>query len=138
MRNCLKYCLVDKAWPGCNLPFKFQAKILLIIMLVIHSCTVYGTEPSTQCCHKMKILATPHIGRKVGRRLVSSRAKCRAHASASYVGPCFPLPSVPQPNPAIQIDDNDDDLPSYASPPSHPPQKGDFSLFCGVWEGGEV
>ena len=94
-----------------------QAKILLLIILVIHSCT----KPSTQCCHRMKILildgqlppqwalATPHIGGKVGRRLVSSRAKCRAHASASYVGPCFPLPSVPQPSP--------EGLPPQPSPP---------------------
>ena len=36
---------------------------------------------------------------------------------------------------AIQIDDNNDDLPSYTSPPSHPPQKREKSLFCGGWEG---
>ena len=45
-----------------------------------------------------------------------SRAKCRARASASpwtkltsYVGPCFPLPSVPQPSP--------EGLPPQPSPP---------------------
>ena len=37
---------------------------------------------------------------------------------------------------AIQIDDNNDDLPSYTSPPSHPPQKREKSPFCGGWEGG--
>ena len=36
---------------------------------------------------------------------------------------------------AIQIDDNNDDLPSYTSPPSHPPQMREKSLICGRWEG---
>ena len=35
MRNCLKYCLVDKAWPRCNLPFKLMITMTICLLTLL-------------------------------------------------------------------------------------------------------
>ena len=48
MRNCLKYCLVDKAWPGCNLPFKLMITMTICLLTLLPPLThrKWGNAPS--------------------------------------------------------------------------------------------
>ena len=35
MRNCLKYCLVDKAWPRCNFPFELMITMTICLLTLL-------------------------------------------------------------------------------------------------------
>ena len=63
MRNCLKYCLVDKAWPRCNFPFE--------LMITMTICLLTLLPPPTH--RKRGILPSSAVGeggRSVRRQIV--------------------------------------------------------------------
>ena len=35
MRNCLEYCLVDKAWPRCNFPFELMITMTICLLTLL-------------------------------------------------------------------------------------------------------